>query len=68
MDYVQACPSAEPEYKNIPGLPMESVRSEALPVNSMECGIMADAKECDVADEEGGDSREELGFDESPSG
>lgn len=47
---------------------MESVRSEALPVNSVECGITADAKECDVADEVGGDSPAELGFDESPSG
>ena len=68
MDYVQTRPYAGPEYQNIPSLPNESVGSEALPVDSIECGIMVDEKEYDVADEVDYERPAELGFDESPSG
>jgi hypothetical protein len=68
MECVHTCPYAKPVYQNIPSLPKESVCSEALPVDSIECGITLDAKECDVTDEVEDKRPAELGFDESPSG
>lgn len=44
------------------------MRSKALPVDSIECGITVQAKEYDVAEEVDGDNPVELGSDESPSG